>query len=258
MSRSTANSWLCGTARWHHSTICSSGSTARPRPRNCCAIFRRQCGSTTCCARGRKICAASAFIERRLRLEAWYARAPRTALDLSPMVPFTSWGELGELRDGARRARHRGADAEAGGFALRLRPAEGSVVQMEARRADPRHRADVCPARPRQALVVLFRLHVRRLARRTSWCRSARPIPASPTRNCAASTNGCATIPSSAAGRCARSRRSIVLEVAFDSVHRSTRHKSGVAMRFPRIHRIRWDKPFREADTLETLERMMT
>ena len=50
----------------------------------------------------------------------------------------------------------------------------------------------------------------------------------------------------------------IVLEVAFDSVHRSTRHRSGVAMRFPRIHRIRWDKPFREADTLETLERMMT
>jgi len=50
----------------------------------------------------------------------------------------------------------------------------------------------------------------------------------------------------------------IVLEVAFDSVHRSTRHKSGVAMRFPRIHRIRWDKPFHEADTLETLERTMT
>ena len=50
----------------------------------------------------------------------------------------------------------------------------------------------------------------------------------------------------------------IVLEVAFDSVHRSTRHKSGVAMRFPRIHRIRWDKPFGEADTLETLEKLMT
>jgi DNA ligase 1 len=50
----------------------------------------------------------------------------------------------------------------------------------------------------------------------------------------------------------------IVLEIAFDSVHRSTRHKSGVAMRFPRIHRIRWDKPFREADTIEALEGMLT
>jgi DNA ligase-1 len=50
----------------------------------------------------------------------------------------------------------------------------------------------------------------------------------------------------------------IVLEVAFDSVHRSTRHKSGVAMRFPRIHRIRWDKTFREADTLAALEKLLT
>jgi ATP-dependent DNA ligase len=45
----------------------------------------------------------------------------------------------------------------------------------------------------------------------------------------------------------------LVFEVAFDSVHRSARHKSGVAMRFPRIHRIRWDKPAEEADRLETL-----
>jgi len=45
----------------------------------------------------------------------------------------------------------------------------------------------------------------------------------------------------------------LVFEVAFDSVHRSSRHKSGVAMRFPRIHRIRWDKPAEEADRLETL-----
>jgi DNA ligase-1 len=50
----------------------------------------------------------------------------------------------------------------------------------------------------------------------------------------------------------------IVLEIAFDSVHRSTRHKSGVAMRFPRIHRIRWDKPLHEADTLEALEKLLT
>jgi DNA ligase-1 len=49
----------------------------------------------------------------------------------------------------------------------------------------------------------------------------------------------------------------LVFEVAFDSVHRSTRHKSGVAMRFPRIHRIRWDKPAEEADRLETLQAMI-
>ena len=49
----------------------------------------------------------------------------------------------------------------------------------------------------------------------------------------------------------------LVLEVAFEGLQRSTRHKSGVAMRFPRISRIRWDKPAREADELATLESML-
>jgi DNA ligase-1 len=49
----------------------------------------------------------------------------------------------------------------------------------------------------------------------------------------------------------------LVLEVAFEGLQRSTRHKSGLAMRFPRINRLRWDKPPREADRLETLEHML-
>jgi DNA ligase-1 len=53
------------------------------------------------------------------------------------------------------------------------------------------------------------------------------------------------------------SDRGLVLEVAFEGLQRSTRHKSGVAMRFPRVHRIRWDKPAREADRLETLEKIL-
>ncbi|AKH43358.1 DNA ligase-1 [Altererythrobacter atlanticus] len=47
--------------------------------------------------------------------------------------------------------------------------------------------------------------------------------------------------------------KSLVFEVAFDSVHLSKRHKSGLAMRFPRIHRIRWDKPAHEADRIHAL-----
>lgn len=43
----------------------------------------------------------------------------------------------------------------------------------------------------------------------------------------------------------------LVLEIAFEGLQRSSRHKSGVAMRFPRVSRIRWDKPAREADTLD-------
>ncbi|MEQ9123431.1 MAG: ATP-dependent DNA ligase, partial [Alphaproteobacteria bacterium] len=45
----------------------------------------------------------------------------------------------------------------------------------------------------------------------------------------------------------------LVFEVAFDAAQRSPRHKSGVALRFPRIARIRWDKPAAEADTLATV-----
>jgi DNA ligase 1 len=48
-------------------------------------------------------------------------------------------------------------------------------------------------------------------------------------------------------------KRELVFEVAFDSVHASKRHKSGLAMRFPRIHRIRWDKPAHEADRIASL-----
>ena len=51
--------------------------------------------------------------------------------------------------------------------------------------------------------------------------------------------------------------KTYVVEVAFDSLHASKRHKSGLAMRFPRIHRLRPDKPAAEAETLDTLARLL-
>ena len=51
--------------------------------------------------------------------------------------------------------------------------------------------------------------------------------------------------------------KGLVLEIAFEGLARSKRHKSGVAMRFPRISRLRWDKPPSEADRLETLEKLI-
>ena len=51
--------------------------------------------------------------------------------------------------------------------------------------------------------------------------------------------------------------KALVFEVAFDSVHESKRHKSGLALRFPRIHRIRWDKPADEADDLANLKQLI-
>ena len=52
-------------------------------------------------------------------------------------------------------------------------------------------------------------------------------------------------------------KKELVLEVAFDAVHPSSRHKSGVALRFPRIHRVRWDKPANEADTLANVKALI-
>ncbi|GBL04995.1 cisplatin damage response ATP-dependent DNA ligase [Glaciecola sp. KUL10] len=51
-------------------------------------------------------------------------------------------------------------------------------------------------------------------------------------------------------------KKELVFELAFDSVHLSKRHKSGLALRFPRVHRIRWDKPAHEADTVTNLRNL--
>ena len=51
--------------------------------------------------------------------------------------------------------------------------------------------------------------------------------------------------------------KAFVLEIAFDAAQLSPRHKSGVALRFPRIARLRQDKPAAEADRLETLLRVV-
>ena len=55
----------------------------------------------------------------------------------------------------------------------------------------------------------------------------------------------------------AEPRCGLVLEIAFEGLNRSSRHKSGVAMRFPRISRLRWDKEPADADRLEALTAML-
>ena len=84
--------------------------------------------------------------------------------DVSALVPISRISPSSK-RYGAARAPNgiEGLDAEAQGQPLSRRPAQRPLVQMEARRTHPRLRADVCAARIRQALVLLFRLYVRRL-----------------------------------------------------------------------------------------------
>ncbi len=52
-------------------------------------------------------------------------------------------------------------------------------------------------------------------------------------------------------------RPTLVFELGFEGIHASPRHKSGVAVRFPRMLRIRSDKPLHEADSMDTLRRLM-
>ena len=197
------------------------------------------------------------FAERRQRLEAWHARAPRPGLDLSPLVPFAGWDELRELRDGARERGIEGlmlkrADSlyvagrpKGPWFKWKRGALTLDTVLMYAQRGHGKRSSFYSDytfgAWQDDVLVPVGKAYsgftddeLRRLDR---WVRNNTVRRYGPVREVAPD---------------------IVLEVAFDSVHRSSRHKSGIAMRFPRIHRIRWDKPVREADTLETLEKLLT
>jgi DNA ligase-1 len=67
---------------------------------------------------------------------------------------------------------------------------------------------------------------------------------------------GCARTPPTASAPCAR-KPEHVFEIAFEGIQKSTRHKSGVALRFPRMARWRKDKPLAEANTLDDLKEML-
>jgi len=197
------------------------------------------------------------FVERRKRLEGWYARELPPGLDLSLLVPFSRWEELRELRDGARERGIEGLMLKrADSLYLAGRPKgpwfkwkRGALtldtVLMYAQRGHGKrssfysdytfgawHGGELVPVG--KAYSGFTDEELQRLDR---WIRNNTVQRYGPVREVAPE---------------------IVLEIAFDSVHRSTRHKSGVAMRFPRVHRVRWDKPVGEADTLETLEKLLT
>jgi DNA ligase 1 len=195
--------------------------------------------------------------ERRHRLDTWYGNAPRDRLDLSPLVPFDSWDDLKELRDNARAngieglmLKRRDSPYLSGrpkGPWLKWKRGALTIdaVLMYAQRGHGKRSSFYSDytfgAWRHDALVPVGKAYSGftddELRLLDKWVRDNTVKRYGPVREVAPG---------------------LVLEIAFDSVHRSTRHKSGVALRFPRVHRIRWDKPFSEADTLESLERLMT
>lgn len=208
------------------------------------------------------------FAERRARLESFVAALDNPRIDLSPLVAFATWDELIAARanpgDGGA-----GDDAEA---------VEGVMLK--------RRDAPYVPGRPkgqwwkwkRDPMVVdaVLMYAQRGHGKRSSfysdytfgvWNGDDELVPVGKAyfgftdeelteidrfirRNTVAKFGPVREVTHEA-------DTGLVLEVAFEGLQQSTRHKSGIAMRFPRINRLRWDKPPREADRLETLEKML-
>ena len=201
------------------------------------------------------------FSDRRVRLEAWHAEHHPPLSDVSPLVPFATFGDLGALWSSARAEgieglmlKRRDSAYQAGRikgqwFKWKRAALTLDCVLMYAQRGSGKRSSyysdytfgvwragdsgepELVPVGKAysgftdEELLLLDR-----------WIRNHTTETFGPVR---------AVEPG------------LVFEVAFDAVQTSTRHKSGVAMRFPRIHRIRWDKPAAEADTLETVQRLI-
>ena len=212
-----------------------------------------------------------AFLDRRARLETAIAKLDHARIDISPLVPFTSWEELTAARADPASA-GAGADAEAvEGVMLKRRDAAYQPGRPKGLwwkwKRDP-HVIDA-------VLMYAQRGHGKRSSFYSDYTFGV----------WTAGESGDELVPVGKAyfgftdeelaeiDRYVRRNttnrfgpvrevthepgQGLVMEVAFEGLQRSTRHKSGVAMRFPRISRLRWDKPPREADRLETLERML-
>ncbi|HEY4738956.1 MAG TPA: cisplatin damage response ATP-dependent DNA ligase, partial [Xanthobacteraceae bacterium] len=211
------------------------------------------------------------FAERRARLERFVARLNDERIDLSPLVPFHSWDEL-------IAARKNPAAAGAGPDAAAV---EG--VMLKARKAL------YLPGRPKglwwkwkrdpfiidAVLMYAQRGHGKRSSYYSDytfgvWTRGEDGDELVPVgkayfgftdeellqidrfvrRNTIERFGPVREVVHEA-------DRGLVLEVAFEGLQRSSRHKSGLAMRFPRINRLRWDKPPGQADRLDRLETLL-
>ena len=209
-----------------------------------------------------------AFAERRRRLEAFLETSNSPRLDLSPLQPFETWDELAALRSAPPPGDPRIAEGlmlkrwdsvyEPGRpkgpwFKWKRDPHLIDAVLMYAQRGHGKRSSFYSDytfgvwqedAEGRPALTPVGKAYFgftdEELKQLDKFVRDNTVERFGPVRSVRADWEF-----------------GLVLEVAFEGLQRSPRHKSGVAMRFPRISRIRWDKPSREADQLATLEQLL-
>jgi DNA ligase-1 len=203
---------------------------------------------------------ALSFDQRRARLEAWIAQKPRPRFDVSPLVIFTDWAHLAQLReqmtsDGIEGLMlKRGDSAYLAGrpkgpwFKWKRDPMLVDCVLMYAQRGHGKRSSFYSDftfgcwreAAGKRELAPLGKAYFgftdEELRWLDKWVRDHTTNRFGPVREVSPE---------------------LVLEIAFDGIARSTRHKSGLAMRFPRINRIRTDKPAAEADTIDNLLKLL-
>ncbi len=192
------------------------------------------------------------FDQRRLRLEAWFARVQPKRMDLSEQIAFSSIDELAELRLSARAASIEG---------LMLK--DGMSAYLPGRPKGPWWKWKRDPLSIDAVLMYAQRGHGKRSSFYSDYTfglwRGEELLPVGKAytgftdAELAALDTWIRNHTTARFGPVREVERGIVLEVAFDAAQLSPRHKSGVALRFPRIARIRHDKQAAEADQLETL-----
>jgi len=204
------------------------------------------------------------WVERRKRLEAFVATLEPDRFDLSPLVTYHSWDELNDMRctpphpviEGVMLKRKDSAymvgRPKGPWFKWKRDPHTIDAVLMYAQRGHGKRSSfysdftfGVWSGPEDDAALVpvgkaYFGFTDQELRELDKYVRDNTIERFGPVRSVRADRN-----------------HGLVLEIAFEGLNRSTRHKSGVAMRFPRISRLRWDKPANEADRLETLEQLL-
>ena len=197
------------------------------------------------------------FDARRARLERWHGQVRPRRMALSPLIAFDSIAELSAIREGARAASIEG---------LMLKRRDSAYVPGRPKGQWWKWKRD--PLTIDAVIMYAQRGHGKRSSFYSDytfglWNEDGELVPVGK------AYSGITDAELAMLDRWVRNHtiarfgpvreveRAMVLEVAFDAAQLSTRHKSGVALRFPRIARIRSDKPAAEADQLETLVRLV-
>jgi DNA ligase-1 len=201
------------------------------------------------------------WAERRLRLEALAPRLDPSRFDISPLIEAADFEELEEIRAGAR-------DAAIEGVMLKRRDSP----YVAGRRVGFWYKWKRDPLTADCVMMYAQRGHGKRSSFYSDYtfgCWTADPADGGELLPVGKAYSGFTDEELKWLDSFVRNHtlkrfgpvreveKTLVLEVAFDSLHESKRHKSGVAMRFPRVARIRRDKPAAEADLIDTLRRMI-